>query len=122
MKNTIIFDNKIDFKQGETLTFFLNENLDFKVEGKTFRFTVLDMRGLTVEIPAVDVGNGFNAADVDKRNYVGTALTLNATALQISRDVTRTVNVELEAGGAAPATVAVTVKQNSDASLAATTS
>ena len=93
-----------------------------KVEGKTFRFTVLDMRGLSVEIPAVDVGNGFTAADVDKRNYVGTALTLNATALQISRDVTRTVNVELEAGGAAPATVAVTVKQNSDASLAATTS
>ena len=30
MKNTIIFDNKIDFKQGETLTFFLNENFDFK--------------------------------------------------------------------------------------------
>ena len=36
MKNTIIFDNKIDFKQGETLTFFLNENLDFKVESKIF--------------------------------------------------------------------------------------
>ena len=53
---------------------------------------------------------------------MGTALTLNATALQISRDVTRTVNVELEAGGAAPATVAITVKQNSDASLSATTS
>ena len=33
MKNTIIFGNKIDFKQGETLTFFLNENLDFKIEG-----------------------------------------------------------------------------------------
>jgi hypothetical protein len=36
MKNTIIFDNKIDFKQGETLTFFLNENLDFKAKSKTF--------------------------------------------------------------------------------------
>ena len=36
MKNTIIFDNKIDYKQGETLTFFVNENLDFKVETKIF--------------------------------------------------------------------------------------
>ena len=36
MKNTIIFDNKIDFKQGETLTFFLNENFDFRVEGTIF--------------------------------------------------------------------------------------
>ena len=42
MKNTIIFDNKIDFKQGETLTFFLNENLDFKVEGKTFSAQTLN--------------------------------------------------------------------------------
>ena len=93
-----------------------------KVEGKTFRFTVLDMRGLSVEVPEIEVGNGFTAADVDKRNSVGTSLVLNATALQLSRDVTRTVNVELEAGGAAPATVSVTVKQNSDASLSATTS
>ena len=36
MKNTIIFDNKIDFKQRETLTFFLHENLDFKIESKIF--------------------------------------------------------------------------------------
>jgi len=36
MKNTIIFDKKISFKQGETLTFFLNENLNFKVESKIF--------------------------------------------------------------------------------------
>ena len=36
MKNTIIFDNKIDFKQGETLTFFVNENLDFKQQKKYF--------------------------------------------------------------------------------------
>jgi len=93
-----------------------------QVEGQTFRFTVLDMRGLTVEVPTLDAGNGFTAADVDKRSYVGTTLSLNATSLQISRDITRTVNVELEAGGAAPATVSVTVLQNSDASSAATTS
>ena len=93
-----------------------------QVEGKTFRFTVLDMRGLTVEVPSLDVGNGFTAADVDKRSYVGTALSLNATTSEITRDITRTINVELEAGGAAPATVSVTVKQNSDASLSATTS
>ena len=36
MKNTIIFDKKVDFKQGETLTFFLNENLNFKVEREIF--------------------------------------------------------------------------------------
>ena len=42
MKNTIIFDNKIDFKEGEVLTFFLNENLDFKVESKIFSAQVLD--------------------------------------------------------------------------------
>jgi leucyl aminopeptidase len=36
MKNTIIFDKKVDFKQGETLTFFLNENLNFKIERKIF--------------------------------------------------------------------------------------
>ena len=42
MKNTIIFDNKIDFKQGETLTFFLNENLDFKGKSKTFSVQILN--------------------------------------------------------------------------------
>ena len=42
MKNTIIFDNKIDFKQGETLTFFLNENLDFKAKSKTFSVKILN--------------------------------------------------------------------------------
>ena len=41
MKNTIIFDNKIDFKQGETLTFFLNENLDFKGKSKTLSVQIL---------------------------------------------------------------------------------
>ena len=42
MKNTIIFDNKTDFKQGETLTFFLNENLDFRAENKIFSAQTLN--------------------------------------------------------------------------------
>jgi len=42
MKNTIIFDNKIDFKQGETLTFFLNENLDFRAESRIFSAQTLN--------------------------------------------------------------------------------
>ena len=42
MKNTIIFDKKVGFKQGETLTFFLNENLDFKDESKTFSTQTLN--------------------------------------------------------------------------------
>ena len=42
MKNTIIFDNKIDFKQGETLTFFLNENFDFRVESRIFSAQILN--------------------------------------------------------------------------------
>ena len=36
MQNTIIFDNKINFKQEVALTFFLNENLDFKADNKIF--------------------------------------------------------------------------------------
>ena len=42
MKNTIIFDNKIDFKQGETLTFFLNENFDLRVESRIFSTQTLN--------------------------------------------------------------------------------
>ena len=42
MKNTIIFDNKIDFKQGETLAFFLNENFDFRVESRIFSAQTLN--------------------------------------------------------------------------------
>lgn len=42
MKNTIIFDKKGGFKQGETLTFFLNENLNFKVESKIFSAQTLN--------------------------------------------------------------------------------
>jgi len=42
MKNTIIFDNKTDFKQGETLTFFLNENFDFRAESRIFSAQTLN--------------------------------------------------------------------------------
>ena len=42
MKNTIIFNNKLVFKQGETLTFFLNENLNFNIENKIFSAQILD--------------------------------------------------------------------------------
>ena len=42
MKNTIIFDNKIDFKQGETLSFFLNENFDFRAESRIFSAQTLN--------------------------------------------------------------------------------
>ena len=42
MKNTIIFDNKIDFKQGETLTFFLNENFDFRAKSGIFSAQTLN--------------------------------------------------------------------------------
>ncbi len=42
MKNTIIFDNKIDFKQGETLIFFLNENFDFRAESRIFSAQTLN--------------------------------------------------------------------------------
>ena len=42
MTNTIIFDNKINFKQGETLTFFVNENLNFKSTKKIFSDQILN--------------------------------------------------------------------------------
>jgi len=42
MKNTIIFDNKIDFRQEETLTFFLNENFDFRAESRIFSAQTLN--------------------------------------------------------------------------------
>ena len=42
MKNTIIFDSKIGFKQGETLTFFLNEKFDFRVDSKIFSAQILN--------------------------------------------------------------------------------
>lgn len=42
MKNTIIFDNKIGFKQGETLIFFVNENLEFKTPTNIFSKEILN--------------------------------------------------------------------------------
>ncbi len=42
MKNTIIFDDKTGFRQGETLAFFLNENFDFKLESGIFSAQILN--------------------------------------------------------------------------------
>ena len=42
MKNTIIFDKKVDFKQEETLTFFVNEKLDFNTAKKIFSDQILN--------------------------------------------------------------------------------
>ena len=80
-----------------------------------FRFTVLDMRGLTVIVGGQTItGDAFNAADVDKRSATGQILSLNAQAGQIEREVTRTVIVELAEGGAAPVSATITVQTNID--------
>ena len=34
MKNSIYFTNKVQFRQGETLVFFIGEDLSFKTENK----------------------------------------------------------------------------------------
>ena len=80
----------------------------------SFRFTVLDMRGLTATIVGGQTvtGTAFNAADIDKHQLEGMSLSLNAQSGQISRNVTRTVNIELADGGAAPVQVTVTVQKN----------
>ena len=84
-----------------------------EISANNFRFTVLDMRGLKARVEGSSVtGTAFNAADIDKRQLVGTSLSLNAQGGQISRNVTRTVNIELADGGAAPVQVAVTVQKN----------
>jgi hypothetical protein len=84
-----------------------------EISANNFRFTVLDMRGLVAKVEGSPVtGTAFNAADIDKRQLVGTSIMLNAQAAQISRNVTRTVNIELADGGAAPVQVAVTVQKN----------
>ena len=41
MKNTIIFDTKTAPKTGYALTFFINENLDFKIKNQTVSSVVL---------------------------------------------------------------------------------
>ncbi len=84
-----------------------------EISANNFRFTVLDMRGLTAKTQGSSItGTAFNAADIDKRQLVGTSIMLNAQAAQISRNVTRTVNIELADGGAAPVQVTVTVQKN----------
>ncbi len=78
-----------------------------------FKFTILDHRGLTATIGGQTVvGNPFNSVDVDKRFVTGTELFINAQSGQISRDVTRTIRVELDGDGAAPVQVTLTVKIN----------
>ena len=85
-----------------------------EISANNFRFTVLDMRGLTATIVGGQkiTGTAFNAADIEKRQLEGTSLSLNAQGGQISRNVTRTVNIELADGGAAPVQVTVTVQKN----------
>ncbi len=84
-----------------------------EISANNFRFTVLDMRGLVAKNEGSSVtGTAFNAADIDKRQLVGTSIMLNAQGGQISRNVTRTVNIELADGGAAPVQVTVTVQKN----------
>ena len=81
-----------------------------------FKFTVLDMRGLVASIGGQKVvGNAFNSSTIDKRSVSGTVLALNAQDSQIKSEVTRSVIVELVDGGAAAATVTVTVQANIDA-------
>ena len=78
-----------------------------------FKFTILDLRGLTATIGgATIVGNAFSSVDVDKRSAVGAELSLNAQAGQISKQVTRTVSIELDGDGAAPVQATITVQVN----------
>jgi len=86
-----------------------------EVSDATFNYTILDHRGLTATIGGNTVrGNAFNSPDVDKRRVTGTELSINAQAGQISREVTRTVRVELDGDGAAPVQVTLTVQPNVD--------
>ena len=78
-----------------------------------FNFTILDHRGLTATIGGnTIVGNAFSSVDADKRSAVGTELFLNARSGQISREVTRTVRIELDGDGAAPVQATITVQIN----------
>jgi len=84
-----------------------------ELSDSSFKFTILDHRGLSATIGgATIVGNAFNSVDPDKRSAVGSELGLNAQAGTISRQVTRTIRVELEGDGAAPVQVTVTVAVN----------
>ena len=78
-----------------------------------FKFTILDHRGLRATIGGNSiVGNAFSSVDPDKRSAVGVELQLNAQSGQISRQVTRTVRIELEGDGAAPVQATITVEVN----------
>jgi len=86
-----------------------------EVPNTTFKFTILDHRGLVATVNGNQiVGNAFLSATVDKRSAVGPVLSLNAQSGQVEREVTRSVLVELEGGGAAPTTVNVTIQPNVD--------
>ena len=90
-----------------------------EVSNSTFNFRILDHRGLTATIGGATVrGNAFNSPDVDKRRVTGTELSINAVAGEITREVTRTVRVELDGDGAAPVQVTLTVQPNSDSQSA----
>ena len=80
-----------------------------------FKFTILDHRGLTATIGGQTiVGEAFNSSKVDKRSATGRELFINAVDGQISKETTRTILVELVDGGAAAATVTLTVQKNTD--------
>jgi len=71
MKNTIIFNNKIDYKQGETLTFFVNENLDFKVETKIFSTSNLNkIRAYLKNIKSKKKKEKIISFDISEKNKV----------------------------------------------------
>ena len=81
----------------------------------SYRFTILDHRGLVAVVNGQSiVGNAFNSANIDKRQVVSETLQLNAQEGQIERQVTRTVLVERDGGGAAPTQVVITVQPNQD--------
>jgi len=54
-----------------------------EISANNFRFTVLDMRGLMAKNEGSSVtGTAFNAADIDKRQLVGTSIMLNAQVVR----------------------------------------
>ena len=86
-----------------------------EVPNVSFKFTILDHRGLVATVNGQSiVGNAFNSANIDKRQVVSETLQLNAQEGQIERQVTRTVLVERDGGGAAPTQVVITVQPNQD--------
>ena len=90
-----------------------------EVPDVSFKFTILDHRGLIATVNGQSiVGNAFNSANIDKRQAVAEVLTLNAQPGQIEREVTRTVLIERDGGGAAPAQVTITGQPNQDVNAA----